>query len=167
MGERDEDGEESESILSELDSHSENDVDSRFEEVQEEPSGASRRSTQIKNLSKPAEGTIRYDLFQGPPKKTMLKPQFLASQVPKSNQHMIKILPMQSHSSDTADSDEPHSLKEAIASPHWSNWKSAMDKKYQSLIKNETWALIDAPVHRKVITDRWEYKFKKTEIELS
>ena len=73
MGERDEDREESESILSELDSHSENDLDLPFEEVQEEPSGAPRRSARIKNPSKPAEGTITYDPFQGLPKTNVLK----------------------------------------------------------------------------------------------
>ncbi len=68
VGERDEDREKSESILSELDSHPENDLDLPFEEVQEEPSGVLRISEQIKNPSKPAEGTIRYDPFHGLPK---------------------------------------------------------------------------------------------------
>ncbi len=101
--------------------HSGNDLDLPFEEVQEEPSGAPRRSARIKNPGKPAEGKIRYDPFQGLPKTNVLKAQFSASQVPKSNRHMVKILAMLSHGSDTADSDEPLSLKKAMASPHWSN----------------------------------------------
>ncbi len=103
--------------MSELDSHSENDLDLLFQEVQEEPSGAPTKSARIKNPSKPAEGTIRYDLFQGLQKTNVLKTQFSASQVPKSNRHMVKILAILSHSSNTTDSDKPLSLKEAMASP--------------------------------------------------
>ncbi len=137
LGERDVDREESDSFLSELDSHSENDLDLPFEKVQEEPSGAPKRSAQIKNPSKPAEGTIRYDPFQGLPKINVLKDQFSASQFPKSNWHMVKILAILLQSSDTADSDKLFSLKEAMACLRWSHWKSALDKKYQSLIENK------------------------------
>ncbi len=91
----------------------------------------------------------------------MLKAQFSASQVPQSNRHMVKILAILSHGSDTADSDEPLFLKEAMASLQWSHWKSAMNKEYHSLMENETWTLTDTPVDQKVITGRWVYKLKK------
>ena len=161
MGERNEDRKESESILSKLDSYSEKDLDLLFEEVQEELSGAPRRYAKIKNSSKPSEETIIYNPFQGLLKPNVLKAQFSASQVTKSNRHMVKILVMLSHGSDTSDSDQPLFLDEAMASLHWSHWKSAIHKEYQSLMKDETWTLIDSPFDRKMITGRWIYKLEK------
>ena len=39
-------------------------------------------------------------------------------------------------------------------------WKEAMQNKYDALIKNETWKLIDPPVGTKPIGCKWVYKNK-------
>ena len=57
--------------------------------------------------------------------------------------------------------DDPLTLKEAISSPHWDQWRKAMETEYQSLVENETWTLERAPTDRKVITGRWVFKIKK------
>ena len=40
------------------------------------------------------------------------------SSIPKSHQHMMKVLIMLENNIDDADDDEPLSLKKTIASPH-------------------------------------------------
>ena len=57
--------------------------------------------------------------------------------------------------------DDPLTLKEAMSSPHWDQWRKAMETEYQSLVENETWTLERAPTDRKVITSRWVFKIKK------
>ena len=57
--------------------------------------------------------------------------------------------------------DDPLPLKEAMSSPHWDQWRKAMETEYQSLVENETWTLERAPTDRKVITGRWVFKIKK------
>lgn len=74
---------------------------------------------------------------------------------------MVKVLAMLTEGSDTMDSDEPSSLKEAMRRPDWQNWKNAMAVEYSSLMENETWSLVHSPHNRKVISGRWVFKLKK------
>ena len=60
-----------------------------------------------------------------------------------------------------ADIDEPRSFKKALQSPYASEWKSAMDKEYDSLMKNETWDLVPRPEGVNVVGNRWVYKVKR------
>ena len=53
--------------------------------------------------------------------------------------------------------DEPASFQEAINSDVW---KSAMQRKYDALIKNGTWRLVNPPIGTKPIGCRWIYKNK-------
>eukprot|EP00253_Pinus_taeda_P018873 PITA_18873 len=52
---------------------------------------------------------------------------------------------------------EPTSLKEATSHDEW---KEAMQKEYDALIKNGTWKLIDPPLGMKPICCKWVYKNK-------
>lgn len=147
-----------ESILSEPDT----DVDTNLKEMENSGTNQNiRRSTRTRIPTKPAEGVIRYDANKTLPKANLLTSKFSASQVPKSHQHMVKVLAMLAEGSDTTDSDEPSSLKEAMKRPDWQNWKNAMSVEYSSLMENETWSLVDSPNGRKVISGRWVFKLKK------
>lgn len=56
--------------------------------------------------------------------------------------------------------EEPHDLTEAKASRDWIKWNAATDDEMDSLIRNETWILVDKPVNRKIISCRWLFKIK-------
>lgn len=55
---------------------------------------------------------------------------------------------------------EPKTHKQAKESPESEQWDTAMDDEYKSLLKNETWDLVDPPHDRKVLQGRWVYKWK-------
>ena len=40
------------------------------------------------------------------------------------------------------------------------NWKAAMQEKYDSIMKNQTWDLVDRPAKRKIIGTKWVWKAK-------
>lgn len=56
--------------------------------------------------------------------------------------------------------DEPSSVKAALQSKESVQWKCAMDDEMNSLLKNETWKLVQLPADRKVIDNRWLFKVK-------
>ena len=56
-----------------------------------------------------------------------------------------------------AETKEPASLEEALADP---SWKAAMQAEYDSIMKNDTWELVDRPAQRKVIGTKWVWKVK-------
>ena len=51
-----------------------------------------------------------------------------------------------------AKTKEPASLEEALADP---SWKAAMQAEFDSILKNDTWELVDCPAKRKVIGTKW------------
>lgn len=55
---------------------------------------------------------------------------------------------------------EPKSLKEALITNHAKQWKAATDSEYESLIKNETWKLVELPHDREIIGCKWVFKVK-------
>ena len=55
---------------------------------------------------------------------------------------------------------EPKSLEEALTSEHGKQWKDAADSEYESLMKNETWKLVELPSGRKPIGCKWVFKVK-------
>lgn len=55
---------------------------------------------------------------------------------------------------------EPKTFREAVASPHSAEWKSAMDDEIRSHQENCTWELAELPPHRKPIGCKWVYKCK-------
>lgn len=57
--------------------------------------------------------------------------------------------------------DEPKSYEEAITSDDSNEWKTAMQSEYDSLIKNQTWILVEKPKHQKLIDNKWVFKVKR------
>ena len=55
---------------------------------------------------------------------------------------------------------EPKSLEEALTSEHGEQWKAAADSEYESLMKNETWKLVQLPSSRKPISCKWVFEKK-------
>jgi len=56
--------------------------------------------------------------------------------------------------------EEPKSYRQAKVSPHWSDWKKAMDEELKSLEENDVWDVIPKPAGRKIVASRWVYKAK-------
>lgn len=56
--------------------------------------------------------------------------------------------------------EEPNNYEEAMNSEHKDNWKEAMDQEYQSLMKNNTWELVELPKGKKLVSTKWVYKYK-------
>lgn len=57
-------------------------------------------------------------------------------------------------------SGEPQSYSEAMNSNDSEKWQTAMREEYESLIKNNTWKLVDKPKSENVIDNKWVYKIK-------
>lgn len=57
--------------------------------------------------------------------------------------------------------ENPKSVKEALNSDDADEWKSAMQRKYDSLIKNQTWKLVDKPEGKNVIGSKWVFALKR------
>lgn len=121
------------------------------DEADEEIICTPRRSDRLKSLTQKALDNV------APPQVNMFK----SNQVPRSHEHMVRVLATLARGEDNEGSDEPQTLKEAMALPYWEQWKKAMEAKYISLMENETWTLETAPADRKVITGRWTFKLKK------
>lgn len=56
---------------------------------------------------------------------------------------------------------EPSSYKETLASKHKVKWIEAMDDEMDSLLRNNTWQLVDKPEGRKSLGRKWLYKLKE------
>jgi hypothetical protein len=57
-----------------------------------------------------------------------------------------------------ASSDEPCSLANALADPHW---KHTMEEEYEALLNNQTWHLVPSSSNKNVIDCKWVYRIKK------
>ena len=57
--------------------------------------------------------------------------------------------------------ENPKSYRQAMASDQTAEWKAAMDKEIDSLMKNETWVLTPLPEGESVIGSRWVYTMKR------
>jgi hypothetical protein len=55
---------------------------------------------------------------------------------------------------------EPNSYKEAMLSSEKEQWQAAMNEEYSSLMKNQTWELVELPKDRKAIASRWHFRHK-------
>ena len=60
-----------------------------------------------------------------------------------------------------ASSAEPCNYDQAIKSDENNEWLKAMQDEYDSLIKNQTWILVDAPKDQKIVDNRWVYRVKR------
>ena len=79
---------------------------------------------------------------------------------PKLHEYMVTVLAMLTADADNADTNEPLTLKQAQVSPHWPEFKKAMQQEYDSLIENNMWELVPTP-NQAVLTGRWVFKIKK------
>ena len=56
---------------------------------------------------------------------------------------------------------EPLTYEEAINSPDAELWKEAIGKELNSHASNGTWALVDRPAGRNIVTNKWVFKIKR------
>ena len=55
---------------------------------------------------------------------------------------------------------EPKSLQETLTTEHANQWKAATDLDFETLMKNETWKLVELPSNYKPINFKWLFKVK-------
>lgn len=55
---------------------------------------------------------------------------------------------------------EPESYKQALKDENCEQWQAAMKEEYDSLIKNNTWELVERPPGEKIVDNKWVYKVK-------
>lgn len=58
-------------------------------------------------------------------------------------------------------SDDPETVTEALNSPDKSMWMKAMREEYESLVKNDTWTVVDLPQGQRVLDTKWVFKRKQ------
>ena len=85
----------------------------------------------------------------------------------KNNIHQPK-LPLESHirypllkalmTTVTNNEPEPTYYSEAIKHP---NWRDAMNKEFDALLRNGTWTLIPSPPTANIIGSKWVYRIKR------
>ena len=56
--------------------------------------------------------------------------------------------------------NEPEGYRQAMESLDSEKWQEAMESEMQSLLKNQTWDLVELPQGRKVVDCKWVYKSK-------
>lgn len=56
--------------------------------------------------------------------------------------------------------NDPLTVNEAFGGDESENWKVAISEEYNSLLKNDTWTLVDLPPGRKAIQCKWVFKTK-------
>ena len=56
---------------------------------------------------------------------------------------------------------EPTSWKSAMNRSSSDKWLQAAQDEYSSLLTNNTWNLVQPPLHQKVLTGRWVFKYKR------
>ena len=57
--------------------------------------------------------------------------------------------------------NEPSTYKEAMASNDSSKWLIAMKQEMESLAKNKTWDIVEAPKKKKIVECKWIFKRKE------
>ena len=58
------------------------------------------------------------------------------------------------------DGGEPECYDEALQDENSSKWELAMKDEMDSLLRNQTWELIELLVGKKALTNKWVYKIK-------
>ena len=68
---------------------------------------------------------------------------------------------MLSSNIDNEGTDEPASLKKAMACCNWPEWKIAIEREYNFLMENGTWEFVSCSNGANIITRKWYFKLKK------
>lgn len=55
---------------------------------------------------------------------------------------------------------EPKNFQDAVNSDDKQKWHLAMNDKFESLIQNDTWSLVEKPSNASIIDNKWVYKIK-------
>ena len=55
---------------------------------------------------------------------------------------------------------EPECYEEALPDENSNKWELVMNDEMDSLLRNQTWELIELPVRKKVLHNKWVYKIK-------
>ena len=71
----------------------------------------------------------------------------------RASEHIVNMALM----ADIMQVQEPTLIEEAMS---LLEWRSAMQEKYDSIMKNDTWELVDQPKCKKVIGTKWVWKTK-------
>ena len=58
------------------------------------------------------------------------------------------------------DEMDTQNLNEALSYPDSKEWSTAMDEEIESMKKNHVWDLVDLPLGRKTIRNKWVLKIK-------
>lgn len=56
---------------------------------------------------------------------------------------------------------EPNTYQEAMKGAYKDEWMAAMKEEYESLVKNNTWKIVERPSDKTVIDNRWVFKIKE------
>ena len=86
---------------------------------------------------------------------------FVSSYMAKSHEYMVWVFRTLSANVDNEVPDESSTLEEAMSKHDWSEWKKAMESKYNLLIENSTWEVVSPPTEANFITGRWVFKLKE------
>lgn len=65
------------------------------------------------------------------------------------------------------DPNEPQTAEEAVQSKNKNEWLKAMVEEYESLKKNNTWTLVEAPRDKKILNTKWVFKKEINQTEKS
>jgi len=65
------------------------------------------------------------------------------------------------HAPPSSPDDDPISYADAMSRPDASAWKAAMDAEMASHARNGTWVVVEAPVHRRPIGNKWALRTKR------
>ena len=57
-------------------------------------------------------------------------------------------------------SGEPKCYEEALQDENSNKWELIMNDEIDSLLRNQTWELIELPVRKKALRNKWVYKIK-------
>lgn len=57
--------------------------------------------------------------------------------------------------------ENPQTIAEALGSENSDKWKEAMVREYESLMKNQTWTLVDRPKGKNIIGCKWVFSLKR------
>ena len=57
-------------------------------------------------------------------------------------------------------SDEPKTVKEALARPDKAKWMTAVEREMESLCTHDVWDMVEVPRDRKAVGSKWVYKLK-------
>jgi len=59
------------------------------------------------------------------------------------------------------DSDEPECYEEALQVEAKDKWELAMDEEIESLMKNQTWDLVELSESKRALHNKWVYRLKE------